>query len=251
MLRGLLLTNRPRAERIQFVAAVLIIALALPWALPWSEVIAPLCNMAFYAACWLIPYYLATGLVKRLARMRCCEIGQLTRSTRSVTAILGLLLLAARSASAEDVPPPVKVPPDAIIVPYDSEQEDPLAVIKAGAENAKKDGKPFGMEKGRKLLVPYDQYLELRRAAHPEERERSAPPADFALAGGQFTIKLDYGKLDPGKLIAGKPNEGDSLLVEGHLDVDVLVDHAVSVPLTLSGGVLTKVSVGGAHGRRR
>ena len=74
--------------------------------------------------------------------------------------------------------------------------------------------------------MPYDKYLELQRAAHPDEIVKPAPPAEYALAGGRFTARLDG---------------GESLLVEGHLDVDVLVDHAVSIPLSLGGGVLTKV----------
>ena len=75
-------------------------------------------------------------------------------------------------------------------------------------------------------------------AAHPNEIIK-APPADYSLAGGQFTTKLG-----PANPVDG----GESLVVEGHFDVDVLVDHAVSIPLALGNGVLTKVEVDGKQG---
>jgi hypothetical protein len=237
-LRGVMLTGQPRRQRLGFVAVVLVASFALPLVVPWTGVIAPLCNMAFYAACWLVAYYLAAGIVKRIMRFG-RGMNKYVRDALSVAAVLGLLMLLARTAPAEEPLVPVKVPPDAIIIPYDPDkQQDPLAAIEAqlgeAKTNGEKDrGKVFGADKSQKLLVPYEKYLKLLRSAHPEDKVKPVPPAEYALAGGQLTTRLDG---------------GESLLVEGRLDVDVLVDHVVSIPLSLAGGVLTKVEVDGKPG---
>ena len=146
-------------------------------------------------------------------------------------------MLVPRSASADEpAPPPVVVPPDAIIVPYDPATQNPLKALETPAHakpGEKQIAKPFGMEKSQRLLVPYNKYLELQHAAHPDQIVRPAPPAEYALSAGRFSARLDG---------------GESLLIEGNLDVNVLVDHPVSIPLTLSGGVLTKADVDGKPG---
>ncbi len=237
-LRGLALTMQPRRRRFRFVATTLVVSFALPLILPWTGLISPVCNMAFYAACWLVVYYLAAGIVKRISRFGRGAMSQM-RGAPAAVAIVGLLsLLFARSASAEDPPASIAVPPDAIIVPYDPDKPDFLEAIKALSAETKPDAekhkaKVFGMDKSQKLLVPYKRYLELQRTAHPDEIVKPAPPAEYAFAGGRFTTRLDG---------------GESLLVEGQLDIDVLVDHAVSIPLSLGGGVLTKAEVDGKPG---
>ena len=59
--RGVMLTGFPLWRRFRFVALTLVVSFALPLALPWTGVLSPVCNAAFYAACWLVPYYLAAG----------------------------------------------------------------------------------------------------------------------------------------------------------------------------------------------
>jgi hypothetical protein len=235
-LRGVMLTMQPRWRRFRFVAVTLVVSFALPLILPWTGVLSPLCNMAFYAACWLIVYYLAAGAVKGILRFARAAIQPASKAPAAAVAV-ALLLLLARSASAEDPPAPVKVPADAIIVPYDPAKQDPLQAMKNQSVGAKPE-KAFGADKSQKILVPYDKYLALQRAAHPNETIK-APPVDYSLAGGQFTTGL--GPATP-------VDAGESLLVEGHFDVDVLVDHAVNIPLALGDGVLTKVEVDGKQG---
>jgi len=239
-LRGVTLTKQPSWRRFRFVATVLAVSFALPLVLPWTGLISPPCNMAFYAACWLIVFYLAAGIVKRIVRFGRRAIEQ-TAGAKTAAAALGLLVLLAHTTRAEDPPTPITVPPDAIIIPYDPAKQDPLKGIETpsahakpgGEKSGKHESQPFGGDKSQKLLVPYKKYLELQRAAHPDEIIKPAPPAEYALAGGRFTTRLDG---------------GESLLIEGNFDVDLLVDHAVSVPLFLSGGVLSKAEVDGKQG---
>ena len=229
-----MLTMQPRWRRLRFVATTLVVSFALPLILPWSGVISPLCNMAFYAACWLVVYYLAASFVKQIVRL-----GQSAMkpgcAAQAAVAIVALSMLSARAASADDAPAPVQVPPDAIIVPYDPATQDPLKglLTKESPGTEKHPQTPFGADKTQKLLVPYHKFLELQRAAHPDAIVKPAPPADYALSAGKFTATLDG---------------GESLLVVGHFDVDVYADHAVSIPLSLGGGVLTKADVDGKSG---
>lgn len=179
-LRGVRLTMQSCWRRFRFVAATLVVSFALPLVVPWTGVISPLCNMAFYAACWLAVYYLAAGIVKRIVQFGLTTIKRSRRAPAAV-AVLGLLMLLARSASAEDPPGPVKVPSDAIIVPYDPAKQDPLEGMNTPSGDAKPGGekheeKAFGNGKSQKLLVPYDTYIELQRAAYPEEKVKAAPP---------------------------------------------------------------------------
>ena len=127
----------------------------------------------------------------------------------------------------------MKVPADAIIVPYDPATEDPLLLLllstSAEAEQGTTNLPPFGSGKRRKILVPYAKYLELRRATNLEGT-KVTPPAAYAFAGAEYKTTL-----------GGE----ESLVVEGQLQIDLYVDQSVSVPFALSGGVLTKITADG------
>ena len=86
---------------------------------------------------------------------------------------------------------PVKVPEDAMILPYDPESN-------------------FGIKDADKLLVPYDKYVELWNRAYPDKKiETRKRPAPYALAGAAYKTRL----------------EGDEyLLVTGQLEIDVFAD---------------------------
>jgi hypothetical protein len=229
LLRGVWLTRRPARERWRFVVAVLAVAFALPLLLPYSGLLSPVCNMAFFAGCWLIVYYLAASVVRRLFGFA----GGLPHAARHAAAALCVVLAMALGSSAEETNPPLVVPAGTIIVPYDPDRP----AVLAGLESASGDsglsadaagGMGRAGDKSQKILVPYEKYLELLRSSGGKSTSRLAPPSEYAPAGAAFSVRL----------------EGtDSLLIEGHLDVEVLVDRAVSVPLALGGGVLTKVKV--------
>lgn len=236
ILCGARLTRRPPSERFRYLVVVMVTALALPLALPWTETIAPLCDMAFFAACWLIVYYVAAAVLKRLLSFARGMTPSAAAQRAAVTAAALIVVftsmqawadepVAAAAKGAAPVAAPIAVPADAIIVPYDPEKEDPLRAIEA------KPGEVFIGDMARKILVPYAKYVELRKAAQAEGKQPAAPPVEYALAGAAFTTQLDG---------------GDSLVVSGHLDIDVMVDRPVSIPIALVGGVLTKATVDGA-----
>jgi hypothetical protein len=232
-LRGLWLSRRSRFERRRFVGLTLLIAFVLPLVLPYSGLVGPLCNMAFFAACWLVVCYLFVGSAKKVASAVRQARKQVGMAPAAATA-LGVLLFAPLLARSDEHVVPVTVPADAIIVPYDPAEHDPLKALNGGADDGKqKPDTPFDTDKAQTILVPYGKYLELLRTIDDKGKFRPAPPAEYVLSGGQFTATLDGGQ---------------SLLVEGHLDVEVLVDHAVSVPLALVGGVLTKATLAPAPG---
>ena len=143
----------------------------------------PICNMAFYAACWLVIYYLAASIVRRFVGFCRRAINQ-SAGARASMAALGLIVLLVRSTTAEEPGTPLAVPADAIIVPYDPARQDPLQAIETSSSAAKPGSekhpaKPFGADKSQKLLVPYNKYLELQRAAHPGEIVKPALPLNM------------------------------------------------------------------------
>ncbi len=205
--------------------------------------IAYLCNMLFYAACWLIPYYVAAFAVCALwrsCRRACPFCAPSTTSATAVksatmlliaVAIAGVNVLAKPQAALAGNPEssggpyvdqvveplaPVNVPDDAVILPYDPDWRN-------GAKDADR------------VLVPYDRYVELWNRVHPDKKiETKAPPAPYALAGAAYKTLL----------------EGDEyLLVTGQLQIDVFSDAFVQIPLGLSGGVLAQAELDGKPAR--
>jgi len=224
---GVALTTRSFARKAAYVIGVGVVATLVPVITGRVE-LALAVNGAFYAACLLVPYYLAAHVV----RWAWGKVASLLRP-RTVAAptaavvLLGLLLGLAASAMADEkdrpyvvqiVPPegPVKVPADAIIVPYDPESKT-------------------GIQGADRLLVPYKKYVELWNRAYPEEPiGKKPPPAPYALAGASLSARL----------------QGEEfILFEGYLDIDVFTDEYVTVPLPLSGGVLARADLDGSPAR--
>ena len=224
---GLTLTTGPFARKAAYVIGVGVLATLVPVVTGRIE-LALVVNGAFYAACLLLPYYVAA----HVARWVWAKVAGLlwpkpvATGTATVVLLAVLVGLGATAVAAEKdrpyvvqiVPPegPVKVPGDAIILPYDSES-------KTGVRDADR------------LLVPYATYVDLWNRAYPDKPiGEKPPPAPYALAGAAFTARL----------------EGDEfLLVEGHVDLDVYEDEYVTVPLPLSGGVLARADLDGSPAR--
>ncbi len=236
-LRGVWISDRPLGQRLRLLGLTLGLAYVLPLLLPYSGLVSPVCNMAFYAGCWLVVYYLVAALARRLVRVSRRAVGHYGAVT-AAAALAGLLYLAPHAACADEPTVPVAVPADAIIIPYDPDQFDPLAALSADPAEATPDAanpdavprraaKP-AVDPGQKILLPYDKYLEMLRAVQPDGKVRGVPPAEYVLSDGQFQATL---------------NGDQSLEVEGHVDIEVLVDHAVRVPLGLAGGVPTKATL--------
>lgn len=113
--------------------------------------------------------------------------------------------------------PSIPIPADAIVVPY-----DPAAGVPEPG-----DGKASDVRQ--KLLVPYDTYVQLWNAAHPEERLTTTPPVvPYAWAAAQYSA-----------LLSGS----EALEITGSFKLELYSDTQVTVPLTLAGGVLQSITV--------
>ncbi|MFO8012460.1 MAG: hypothetical protein R6X20_04045 [Phycisphaerae bacterium] len=223
---GVALTTRPFGSKAAYVVGVGVVATLLPVVTGRIE-LALAVNGAFYAACLLVPYYVAAGV----GRWVWGKVAGLVRP-RTVSAPAAVLLAAVlvgfgAGAQADEkdrpyvvqiVPPtgPVKVPADAIILPYDPASKE-------------------GVRGADRLLVPYARYVELWNRAYPDKPiGETPPPAPYALAGAAFTATV----------------EGEGFLrVDGHVDIDVFTDEYVTVPLPLAGGVLSRADLDGAAAR--
>ena len=222
-LAGLTITHRPGGTKLAFVVAIGLIATGLPVLTGWMSSVHVL-NGMFYAAALLVPYFLLAGAARwALARWRralpvpgAVAVATLVVVVMSMSTFTALADEATQDKTAPYVievvepGPPVKVPADAIILPYDPDAEDDHT----GAD---------------KLLVPHDRFVELWNRAHPDRKiEADEPPVPYALAGASYTATL----------------KGDQfVLFEGHIDLDVYADREVLIPLTLAGGVLTRAAL--------
>jgi PHD/YefM family antitoxin component YafN of YafNO toxin-antitoxin module len=229
---GLALTNRRAAAKFRFVLLVVLVGSLVPLLPGWEET-AGAANAAVYAACLLVPYYLLAGCVTWFVAM--VRRGTKTHAVAATAAAVTVVLVAIESlpiSAAEpakrqapggpyvvqviEPPEPVRVPEDAVILPYDAESET-------------------GIRDANQMLVPYAKYVELWNLAYPDQKiQIEKPPAAYGLAGASYTTRL----------------EGDEyLLVEGRMEIDVYADEPVTVPLGLSGGVLARAELDGKPAR--
>lgn len=224
-LAGLAITRRSAAAKAWLVATVMAASGALPIVAGWSTAAAIPCDMAFYAAALLVPYYLAAAVMGRAWRWAARRAWPGTAAVVSAVlalagAVQGPRAMVAQEPEASEeqhaMLPPVHVPDDAVLIPYDPAEPD-------------------GWKRADKLLVPYDKYVELWNLAYPDRcLTEPEPPADFALAGGHYELRLV---------------EAEELAAIGELEVQVFVEQMVSVPLALAGGVLSSAMLDGQPAR--
>jgi hypothetical protein len=227
---GVLLTRRSAKAKTRYVVSVALLALVLPLATGLAHQLGDTFDYAFYAACLLTLYYLAVGAL-RWCVCSCC------RSCATQAAVLllvgGTWCLPPASAQQPAEPTidrealidlltpyePIALPEDAVIIPYDAEN---VADGIRGAE---------------KVLVPYDKYAELWNRAFPDQKLETKPPVvPYSLAGAAYTATL---------------SDDETLLLVGHIDIDLYAETPVQVPLHLTGGVLASATIDGQPARLR
>ncbi len=119
--------------------------------------------------------------------------------------------------------PAIAIPADAIVVPY-----EPSSLIPDSSNSNPSDVR-------QKLLVPYATYERLWNAAHPDERLATTPPlVPYAWAAAQYSATL---------------SGNDALEVIGSFKIEVFSETGVTIPLTLSGGILQNITVDGQSAR--
>jgi hypothetical protein len=221
-LAGMALTRQTVARKTAYVIGVGLVATLVP-VIPGPIELALVFNGAFWAACLLVPYYLAAGAARWMAAALRRLFTPHAAAGTAVLVVAAMLGVGGAWAEAADAPPPyiiqvvpppepVKVPADALILPYDPATQT-------------------GIKGADKLLVPYAKYVELWNLAYPEKPlGEHKPPAPYALAGASLSASL----------------KGDEyMLVEGYIDIDVYTNDYAIVPLPLEGGVLAKADLDG------
>ncbi len=224
---GLVLIYRSARAKARFILLVAAIATLVP-VLPGMSLAAGPANMAFFAAALLVPFYLAVWLGRLVLGLVGWVLRGLFGYRRACATAAALALAVLLTASATAAPPeakglaalieliepapPVSVPEDAVIIPYDPDSDT-------------------GIRDAEKMMVPYAKYVELWNRAYPDKKlQTKAPPAPYGLAGTSYSTRLS----------------GDEYLrVEGQVTVEVFAEGYVSVPLALDGGVLTRAELDG------
>ncbi|MCH6551144.1 MAG: hypothetical protein IH804_03910, partial [Planctomycetes bacterium] len=223
---GLARSGRSAASRARFVMWIGLLA-TLAAIVTARRDVTLVSNAAFYAAALLVGFYLVLGGVRwMLAKIR--AIGPRAVPATAVTALAAILMITPPAVADgqendndHDHGPPVSVPDDVVIVPYDPESgaTDPPHA-RAGERE--------------QLLVPYDHYLALWNLVHPDEPMGvDRPKAPFAMAGANYRAELRSDHSDP------------ALTITGHLEIDVFVDEPVLVPLDLRGAVVATAGLDG------
>ncbi len=225
-LLGIGLIARSWPTKLTYIAAVLVFASLIPLVTGWDRELGPAFDWSFYTGLLLIPVY----LLRQFCRW---SSGFFASSSAAATALSIVVIMALtaspRCAHAQapettlgplhikllDSLPPVNVPEDAIIVPYNPD----------GGDAAVAD----------RVIIPYNTYERLWKRAFPDRYlEASPPPAPYALAGVKWETRLE---------------DLDHLEVTGSILVDVYVDKDVTVLLPFDGGVLTRSEVEGRPAR--
>ena len=221
-LLGIARTNRPVMAKVRFVVVAGLVAGVVPLVVNHTQ-LAEAANTVFFVVSWLVPYYLAAGLMKWIAARVRGAAAWLQKAVATamllVVALAGSQLMAAESPYVvEIVDPgkPVPIPADAILRPYDPQL-------------------PSGAQEAKNLLVPYERYVELWNRAYPDKKiGEQKPPTDYALAGVVYRTTL----------------EGDEyLLLAGTLEFDIYQDGYVTIPLALQGGILARADLDGKPAR--
>lgn len=244
---GLWRTGNRFSARLRYVGYAVFLALLLPPLTGWRIELEPVVQAILAAAVALV----AISIVSALAKASAAQVVRIkqrraARTSKAATTTLVLLawaclgypeLLRAQESAArpatgpvtvtnlselealfESLPSPgqVAIPADAIVVPY-----DPAA--------------PDAVTRAEKLLVPYDQYVRLWNAAHPDRMLAPQPPVTaYAQSDAQY------------RAVLGGDND---LKLSGSVVIHVYAEGEVSVPLSIGGGVLESATVDGQPAR--
>ena len=171
---------------------------------------------------------LRSGIASRLGR----RVGRVGASA-TVGLIAVLLSLGGSAVVAQDsIPAPVdvesirnwlaelegevRVPEDAVIVPFDPEF-------------------PGSADEGNRILIPYAKYVELWNRAYPD-KPLTAPAASVAASVSAASHRVT--------LI-----DADAVTIEGTLTIDLFSDRAATIPIPFSGGTLVAATLDGRTAR--
>jgi hypothetical protein len=235
---GMLRIRASPKARAAYVVAVMVAATLIPLALPSVDALGESLDGAFFGAAFAGIVYLLLalgGVMEQATRgLRARWLPRVASVLGLTSAVLLLATFVAQPARAQpgpalgeirienilplliEDPKAVKVPDDAVIVPFDSAD-------------------PEGVAKAEKVLVPYAKYLELWNLAHPDKKLAGPePPIAYGVGTAKYEVQL---------------GSDDLLDLHGSLDIELFSDKPVSIPLQLSGGVLLSAKLDGRAAR--
>jgi hypothetical protein len=208
-------------KRLGFALIVLAVGTAVSIIFHRVDVIV-LSNAACYGAVAMLAVQIALAILAWLAsivrRKAARRRGLFSpRPATVATTVFLVALLGAAAANAEPQNPnsdgpPVHIPPEALLVPYELERgEAPTA--------------------SDRIMVLLDRYAELWDKVHPDDPLRPVkPPAPYALAGANYRAMLQG---------------NGSVKITGEIDIVVYADRRMALPLPLEGSVLTGARLDG------
>ena len=221
---GVSLTNGKFKSKVTFVVAILLLASLLPLVGAFFDTFRTIIDLAILAAVFVAIYFVVAGLAKLVGR----SLTQVVKQFKFLLLLIVFSVGMASQANAQNVvndtaelkrliaelqaEPDVKLPSDAIIIPFDAKD-------------------PRGRQKADRLLLPYEHYLKLMNKADVDgQPKENSTPVNFILSSTQYGLQLT---LD------------DDISIRGELVIDVLTDDPVSIALPLMGGALADAKVDG------
>ena len=221
---GVSLTNGSFKSKVTFVVAILLLASLVPLAGAFIDTFRTIIDLAILAAVFVAIYFVVAGLVKLVGR----SLTQVAKQINFLLLLIAFSIGIASQANAQNVvndtaelkrliaelqaEPDVKLPSDAIIIPFDAKD-------------------PRGRQNADRLLLPYEHYLKLINKADVDGQPKSNEfPTNFIFSSAEYGLQLT---LD------------DDVSIKGELVIDVLTDDPVSISLPLMGGALADAKVDG------
>jgi len=191
----------------------------LPAALDWNS---PLLALPFCEGLFVLGSLTALWSVAKAFLLRFTSLGEKPfvegKNTSGLSTAGGAFLLALLFSpslgSAEKTPgrEPRELPLDGILIPY-----DPEALPGAGGA-------------GERVYLPYPKFLELWRLAYPEKEKKEAElPYPFVVGNAEYHLSI----------------EGEGALITGAVDINVLTDRWVTLPLPFERSQLVSVRLDG------
>ena len=237
---GVALPRKPAARRWMWVAAVWTVAVIAStlggrW-MAYTDVYA----LSAFAATLLLPWWAMAASLQSVCEMTSWGVTRLWHRLSTVVRSAGIIPLLAtmcvlgmemRTAPAQESPNPMtdrpesnhrehddlavplKIPDDAIVVPYRTDAPD-------------------GRKRARRVLVPYRTYIDLVEAARRQKDAagRERPPAPYAVSSSQYRVTLaDAGHLE----------------LVGDLVIHVWSSQPVDIPLAARQAIIREATLNG------
>ena len=217
---GLMLCIRSVRMKIGFTMVVVGIAAVVPMLGDWTQVVWRGLENSLYAVCFLIGVWIVYAILAVIIRFFGRDVTRWfrnivrTRRPALLLAFVGstsfmLTVCSELTGQEGKKSPPIQIPNDAIIIPYDPENPD---------------------VESEQIFIPYQKYIELKRKADPDKTELKKPlVAEFGWCGAEYKTTLT----------------GRDLLINGRLQFESFTDNQIAIPLDLESAVITKALLDG------